>query len=61
MASPPSKSSRNSNAGGVLIAAGSILGAGLGFLVQEATRGFLIGAAAGAGMAIAVWLIDRRR
>ena len=48
-------------AGGFLIAMGALLGAGLGFTVQEATRGFLIGAAAGGGMAIAIWLIDRRR
>jgi uncharacterized membrane protein len=58
---PPPKSSRSTNAGGVLIAAGAILGAGLGFFFQEATRGFLVGAAAGAGMAIAIWLIDRQR
>jgi hypothetical protein len=61
MASPPHKSARNSSAGGFLIAAGAILGAGLGSLVQQATLGFLVGAAAGCGMAIAVWLIDRRR
>lgn len=65
MDSPPRKSppgsTRNSMAGGFLIAAGAMLGACLGFLIEEATRGFLVGSAAGAGMAIAIWLIDRRR
>ncbi|MFC3581525.1 hypothetical protein [Sphingomonas hylomeconis] len=61
MASPPEHSPRSSMAGGFLIAVGAMLGAGIGFLFQEATRGFLLGAAAGAGMAIAIWLIDRRR
>ena len=69
MASPFDNSPKNSPripprpsmAGGFLIAAGAMLGAGGGFFIQEATRGFLIGSAAGAGMAIAIWLIDRRR
>ncbi|MEG3088758.1 hypothetical protein [Sphingomonas sp. PB4P5] len=61
MASPPPTSSRNSMAGGFLIAVGAMLGAGLGSFLEQATLGFLIGAAAGAGMAIAIWLIDRRR
>ncbi|MEN2785506.1 hypothetical protein ACFOKI_12180 [Sphingomonas qilianensis] len=61
MTSPPRNVGPNSMAGGFLIAAGAILGAGVGVFVQQPTAGLLIGAATGAGMAIAIWLIDRRR
>lgn len=57
----PGKPPHNPSAGGFLIAGGAILGACLGFLIEEATRGFLVGSAAGAGLAIAIWLIDRRK
>ena len=50
-----------SAAGGALIALGAILGAALGFLTGEATPGFLIGLAAGAALAVAIWLRDRAR
>jgi hypothetical protein len=47
-------------AGGFLIAIGSIAGAITGLFLGEPTKGFLIGLGAGVGMAIAIWLIDRR-
>ncbi len=58
MATPPS---RSPIAGGVLIALGAVGGAIVGFIVRQPTECFLIGTAAGIGMAIAIWLIDRRR
>ena len=61
MASPPRKPARNTTAGGFLIASGAMLGALLGATIGEATRGFLLGTAAGAAVAVAIWLIDRRR
>ncbi|MDO7843354.1 hypothetical protein [Sphingomonas immobilis] len=47
-------------AGGFLIAIGSIAGAIIGLFQGEPTKGFLIGLGAGIGMAIAIWLLDRR-
>lgn len=61
MAVSPRKTPHNPSAGGFLIAGGAILGACLGFLFEEATRGFLVGVVAGAGLAIAIWLNDRRK
>lgn len=53
--------SRNTAAGGFAIATsvlgGTILGA-VGF--HQPTIGFLVGAAAGVAIALAVWLVDRR-
>ncbi|KQS02374.1 hypothetical protein ASG11_13145 [Sphingomonas sp. Leaf357] len=51
----------NHQAGGFLIAVGAMLGAGIGFLYGQATPGFLIGSGAGIALAVAIWLIDRRR
>lgn len=50
---------RSSSGGGILIALGPIIGAAAGFLVGEATPGFLIGLAAGIALALAGWA--RRR
>jgi hypothetical protein len=58
MAQPPS---RSPVAGGALIALGAIGGAVVGFILYQPTEGFLVGTAAGIGMAVAIWLIDRRR
>ena len=57
----PNTPPKNAMAGGFLIAAGATLGAIIGFFFEEATRGLLVGAASGVGMAIAIWVIDRRR
>ena len=51
---------RPNAAGGALIALGMIGGAAIGFAVGQATPGFLIGTAVGVGVAIIVWLRDRR-
>lgn len=50
-----------SQAGGFLIALGALLGASIGFLVGQATPGFLIGSATGIALAVVIWLRDRRR
>lgn len=55
------KSSAAPAAGGVLIAIGAIVGAVGGLFLGEPSKGFLLGIGAGIGMAIAIWLIDRRR
>jgi hypothetical protein len=49
-------------AGGVLIAAGAIVGTGIGlFSSLGPTRGFLIGLALGVIVSLAMWLNDLRR
>lgn len=58
MATPPS---RSPVAGGALIALGAVGGALVGFIIRQPTEAFLVGTAAGIGMAVAIWLIDRRR
>lgn len=58
MAQPSPKPSA---AGGVLVALGAIAGALIGFLIGEATPGFLIGTAAGIAGAMLVWARDRAR
>lgn len=50
-----------SAAGGLLIAAGALGGAAVGFVYGQATPGFLAGLAIGVVAAIVVWLIDSRR
>jgi hypothetical protein len=55
------KSSTEPAAGGVLIAIGAVGGAVIGLFLGEPTKGFLLGIGAGIGMAIAIWLLDRRR
>ncbi|HEY9553456.1 hypothetical protein [Allosphingosinicella sp.] len=48
-------------AGGFLIATGVLLGAVGGVIVGQASAGFLLGLAAGAGLALFLWWRDRRR
>jgi hypothetical protein len=52
---------RSSTAGGgAFIALGSLGGAAIGFLLGEATPGFLIGLTTGVALSVAVWLRGRR-
>jgi len=51
----------SSGGGGILIALGPIIGAAAGFLVGEATRGFLVGLALGVALAITLWARTRAR
>jgi hypothetical protein len=55
------KSTTAPAAGGVLIAIGAVGGAVIGLFLGEPSKGFLIGLGGGIGMAIAIWLLDRRR
>lgn len=50
-----------SAAGGALIALGAVAGAAVGFLLGQATPGFLVGLGAGVALAVLVWLRDRAR
>lgn len=52
---------RNSNAGGVFVAGGSLLGTGVGSAFGVPTFGLLVGLAAGLLLALVIWLLDRRR
>ena len=58
MASKPP--TRNPVAGGALIAIGAMGGAVIGLSRGQVTAGFLIGIGAGAAIALAIWLLDRR-
>ncbi|CAA9497032.1 MAG: hypothetical protein AVDCRST_MAG91-849 [uncultured Sphingomonadaceae bacterium] len=51
---------RNSNAGGVFVAGGSILGAAVGSLFGMSTFGLLVGLATGVIVALLIWLRNRR-
>lgn len=51
---------RNTHAGGALLAAGSIIGTFGGAAVGQPSAGLLAGLGAGALAAILVWLRDRR-
>ena len=53
--------SRYTQAGGCLLAFCIIGGFILGAMSGEAPRGALIGTAAGVTLAVAVWLVDRRK
>ena len=46
---------RSPSAGGVLIAIGSIVGAGVGVAMQQPTLGFLAGLAIGVVLSLAIW------
>lgn len=52
---------RSPSAGGALIALGAVGGAAIGFLLNEATPGFLVGLALGIGAALVIWQRGRRR
>ncbi len=49
------------SAGGALIALGAIAGAAIGFLMGEATPGFLIGLALGVAASLLIWYRGRDR
>ncbi|QCB43585.1 hypothetical protein E5673_16250 [Sphingomonas sp. PAMC26645] len=55
---PPHKDP--SAAGGFLMALGMLGGAGVGFAIEQATPGFLVGTGVGVLAAVLVWLKDRR-
>ncbi len=52
---------RTSKAGGCFLVAAILLGFVAGLATRDAMRGVLIGTAVGIVIAIAVWLLDRRR
>ena len=52
---------RSPQAGGCLLIAAIFLGTGIGVAVGEPSLGFVLGLAAGVLLALAIWLIDRRR
>ncbi len=54
---PPPRAS----AGGALIALGAIGGAAVGFLMGEATPGFLVGTGLGILASLAIWWREHRR
>ena len=51
----------SSKAGGCLLVAAILAGAGIGIARGEPSAGALIGTAVGAALALIVWLVDRRR
>lgn len=53
--------SRSTAAGGFPIAAGALIGAVAGYVQREPVAGLLLGVAAGAALALAIWWRDRRR
>lgn len=57
----PRMARREPRAGGFLWMAAIVAGTGLGIAAGEPMTGVLAGTAAGAAIAIAVWLLDRRR
>ena len=56
-----SQPTRSSAAGGFFIAAGALGGTIVGLALRQPSIGFLGGLATGAVIALAIWLIDRRR
>jgi hypothetical protein len=56
-----SQPTRSSAAGGFFIAAGALGGTIVGIVMRQPSLGFLGGLALGAAIALAIWLIDRRR
>ena len=61
MSVPPPAPPRNPVAGGALLAICPVAGALIGGFRHQATAGFLIGLGAAIAMAVAIWLLDRRR
>ena len=57
----PSRSTPSPRAGGALLALSVMAGAIIGTARHEPTIGFLIGAGVGVVLAVAAWLVDRRR
>lgn len=57
---PPPVSRPPQRGGGILIALGLILGAGIGAAFGQPSQGLIIGLGVGVVLAIALWLADRR-
>lgn len=53
--------SRNSMAGGFLLAVSILVGAFVGIVKQQASLGLVVGLSVGIVLAIVIWLVDRRR
>ena len=52
---------RTTQAGGCLLSLSVLVGLTIGIFMHEATRGAVIGTAVGVLIALAVWLLDRKR
>ena len=52
---------QNSRAGGFFLMAAILIGFVVGVATGDAMRGVIIGTAAGIAIAVALWLVDRRR
>jgi len=52
---------RTTKAGGCFLTLCILGGFGVGFAIGDPMKGVLIGTAAGAALAVGLWLIDRRR
>lgn len=52
---------RNTQAGGIFLTVGILVGFGWGAAAGDPMKGILIGTALGAAAAVALWLLDRRR
>lgn len=48
-------------AGGIFIAIGLLVGAIIGVALDQPSAGMVIGMGVGAAIAVAVWLLDRKR
>lgn len=48
-------------AGGIFIAIGLLVGAIIGIALDQPSAGMVIGMSVGAAIAVAVWLLDRKR
>ena len=53
--------SRNTTAGGCFLTLCILVGFPLGLAIGNPMKGILIGTAAGIAVAVALWLMDRRR
>jgi uncharacterized membrane protein (UPF0136 family) len=53
--------SRPSTAGGVLLALGALLGTAIGYVGYQPIIGLIAGLGTGTVLAVAVWILDRRR
>ncbi|URW75512.1 YtxH domain-containing protein [Sphingomonas donggukensis] len=56
----PPAPNRNPKGAGAPIVLSLVVGAAIGFVVHQPTVGFLVGAAVGGGIALLLWMRDRR-